>query len=283
MEDALSFDYRAQIVYTISPGMSLSAAGGQVSQHHQPGVYMAKGNRGLGFMHKQFAELAHVLQVSKWKFTTTGYYHYFGDVPVSSAPRFSVINMMDGVAPPHLVKEGTGTNKGISLQAERSFLSSFYVLAGGSIYRSTFTDSADLSYSTRFDGRYSLLTTVGYESSRDKRDARSAFGVHTRFMWLGGLRESVIDEVWSRVFQTTVRDLYAFDPYSWKFKDYYRVDLRLSWRKDKGRYTRTVAIDIQNVFGLKNEAYNYFDTFQDKIVTQYQVGIIPVLVYRVDF
>jgi hypothetical protein len=102
-------------------------------------------------------------------------------------------------------------------------------------------------------------------------------------MWLGGLRESVIDEFWSRAFGTTIRDPYAYDPYSRKFKDYYRVDLRLSLRKDKGKYTRTVAIDVQNVFGIRNEAYNYFDALQDKIVTQYQVGIIPVLVYRIDF
>jgi hypothetical protein len=283
LEDARSFDYRAQLTYGLTENMMLSATGGQVSQLHLPGVYMAAGNQALGFMHKQFAELAHTLQVSKWKFTTTAYYHYFDDVPVSSLPRFSVINMMDGVAPSNLVKEGTGTNKGISLQAERSFLSSFYVLAGGSVYRSTFTDMEDVSYSTRFDGRHSLMTTVGYEKSRDKEDARSAFGVHTRFMWLGGLRESVIDEYWSRVFHTTVRDLYSYDPYARQFKDYYRVDLRVSWRKDKGKYTRTVAIDVQNVLGLKNEAFNYFDTFQDKIVTQYQVGIIPVLVYRIDF
>jgi hypothetical protein len=37
------------------------------------------------------------------------------------------------------------------------------------------------------------------------------------------------------------------------------------------------------VAGIKNEAYMYYDAFQAKVVTQYQVGFIPVLVYRVDF
>jgi hypothetical protein len=57
----------------------------------------------------------------------------------------------------------------------------------------------------------------------------------------------------------------------------------LSWRKDKVGYTRTVGIDIQNVTGMKNEAYFYFDQVKRAVDTQYQVGVIPVLVYRVDF
>jgi hypothetical protein len=40
---------------------------------------------------------------------------------------------------------------------------------------------------------------------------------------------------------------------------------------------------VQNVAGIKNQAYKYYDAFQGKVLTQYQVGFIPVLVYRVDF
>jgi hypothetical protein len=68
-----------------------------------------------------------------------------------------------------------------------------------------------------------------------------------------------------------------------QFKDYFRVDLRLSFRKNKPNYTRTFAIDIQNLTGQQNEAYMYYDFQQAKVVTKYQLGIIPVLVYRIDF
>jgi hypothetical protein len=66
-------------------------------------------------------------------------------------------------------------------------------------------------------------------------------------------------------------------------KDYFRVDLRLNWRKNKKRYTRTIAIDIQNVLNVQNEAYHYYDHVKEKVTTQYQLGLIPVLVYRIDF
>jgi hypothetical protein len=281
LQDDQSVDYRSEFKYQLLPGMSLALTGGRVSQLQQPGVYLSNGNGSLGFMHKSFAELAHIYQKEKWKFTTTAYYHYFDHVPVNSSLRFSVLNMMDGVAPQNLTSNGTGINKGISLQAERSFLSSFYVLAGGSYYNSSFSYTEGVSDPTRFNGRYSLLTTAGYERGKDGTAAKKAFGIHGRFMWLGGLRETPINEAASRTLNYTVYD--PSQPYAQSLKDYYRVDLRLSWRKDKGKYTRTIALDIQNLAGIKNEAYHYFDVFQDKVLTQYQVGIIPVLVYRVDF
>jgi hypothetical protein len=281
LEDAQSLDYRVELNYDLTSTMSLGLSGGQVSQLPQPGVYLIDGNNDLGFMHKQFAEFAHVYQRNKWKFTSTAYYHYFTDVPIDPLENFSVLNMMDGVAFANLTPSGTGVNKGVSLQAERSFLSSFYVLAGASYYNSTFSLVEGVNNPTRFNGRYSLLTTAGYERSKDVTDARKAFGVHGRFMWLGGLRENPVDVDNSRAAGVTVYD--STQPYATSLKDYYRVDLRLSWRKDKGRYTRTVAVDIQNLAGLKNEAYHYFDILQDQVVTQYQVGIIPVIVYRIDF
>jgi hypothetical protein len=57
----------------------------------------------------------------------------------------------------------------------------------------------------------------------------------------------------------------------------------VSWRKNKPGYTRTLSVDIQNLTNQQNVAYQYYDTFLKKINTKYQVGIIPVLAYRIDF
>lgn len=276
-----SLDYRGSVTYALSPGMSLSFVGGQVSQMLQPGVYLIDGNGSLGFLHKSFAELAHTMRFEKWKIISTGYYQSYRDVPVQPVSNFSILNMMDGVAPQNLQANGNGNNTGVTVHAERSFLSAFYVLTGGSLYKSTYADAQGLEHSTRFDGRYSLQVTLGHERAWESSSARKAFGVHTRFLVLGGLRETPIDELLSRSLGTTVHNFTS--PYSMSLKDYFRMDLRLSWRKDKPGYTRTIGIDVQNVTGFKNEGYSYFDTFQNQIRMQYQVGIIPVLVYRVDF
>lgn len=278
---AEAFDYRASVAYELSSSMSASVSGGRVSQLPQPGVYMVQGNETLGFFHKDFIELAHKFSVRKVMVTTTGYYHAYSDVPVEPVAHFSVLNMMDGIAPPDLDAVGTGVNKGVNIQAERSFLSSFYWLAAGSLYQSTYSDAEATNFSTRFDGRYAAQFTIGREKSRDAGDAKKAFGVHTRFMALGGLREYRIDPVASWVLGRTMYDESA--PYSEQLNNYWRIDLRVSWRKDKQAYTRTIALDVQNVFAIRNEAYRYFDTFLGEVTTQYQVGFIPVLVYRIDF
>jgi len=58
---------------------------------------------------------------------------------------------------------------------------------------------------------------------------------------------------------------------------YKRVDFGLArtiaFEKIRWRY----SLDIQNVFGLTNLAYHYYDPYLNKIVAQEQLGIIPVL------
>ena len=73
------------------------------------------------------------------------------------------------------------------------------------------------------------------------------------------------------------------NPYNQKLGDYFRLDVRLSFRKNKPGYTRTFAIDIQNLTNQQNQAYQYYDRVQAATVWKYHLGIIPVLVYRVDF
>ena len=68
-----------------------------------------------------------------------------------------------------------------------------------------------------------------------------------------------------------------------KLNDYVRLDLRLSWQKNKPKYTRTWSIDIQNVLNIENDAFYYYDTQQDDVLLEKQLGIIPVLAYRVEF
>jgi hypothetical protein len=273
-----SADYRLNVEYAFSPTMSVGATAGRVSQLPQPGTYLSNDNLDMGYMHKRITEVYHIWNVSAWKATTTAYYHLYSDVPVGNFD-YSVLNVMDGVAPAYLSPVGGGVNKGLSLQVERSFLSNFYLLAGSSYYDSKF-DIGSEQFPTRFSGKYSLITTIGRETSKDRSSSKSAFGAHLRFLFLGGLRENAINE--SASFNSG-RTVSTGPPNYNKLKDYKRVDLRLSWRKDKPGYTRTIAIDIQNVAAFKNEAYHYYDAFQSKILTQYQVSIIPVLVYRIDF
>ena len=273
-----SLDPRVNLQYQLRPTSNVYITFGQMSQLLPAGIYLAQGFQ--DFLRKQFIEVGHMMQFENWKLNSSVYYHHYNKVPVSQVDNFSALNYIEGVISESLTPVGTGTNKGVALQAERSFVDGYYLLAGASVYRSVYTAQDNIERSTKFDGRYSLMVTGGREWLKQLDGHNSSFGIHGRMMYLGGLRDTPIDENMSRAMGTTT---YFSDTYAISLKDYVRVDLRLSWRKDKVKYTRTIALDVQNVAGIKNQAYKYYDAYQGKVVTQYQVGFIPVLVYRVDF
>jgi len=45
----------------------------------------------------------------------------------------------------------------------------------------------------------------------------------------------------------------------------------------------TLALDLQNVANQKNAAYNYYDSQKGQILQKTQLGLIPILSYRVEF
>jgi hypothetical protein len=273
-----SVDPRINLQLQLTPSSNIYVTGGQMSQMLPVGVSIAQTNK--DFLRKYFVEAGHIIQLENWKLNSSVYYHEYRNAFVSTTSNFSALNYVEGTITEQLSPTGSGINKGIALQAERSFVDGYYLLAGASVYRSLYTDFRNIERPTKFDGRYSLMVTGGREWTKVVDENNRSFGIHGRMMYLGGLRDTPIDEQSSRTYQTTV---YTQNANSITLNDYVRLDLRLSWRKNKKNYTRTIALDVQNVAGIKNQAYKYYDSFQGKVVTQYQVGFIPVLVYRVDF
>jgi hypothetical protein len=202
-------------------------------------------------------------------------------VPVEddATSTFSVLNLMEAIPSGQLVNEGTGENYGVDITAEKYFFGKNYMLVGGSYYESKYTGGDGIKRNTRFNGNYTLNAVYGKEWTKESKNR--TIGLNTRLLYLGGLRESSVSVPDSQSGGESRYD--STDPFNNKLGDYFRIDLRLSFKKNKPGYTRTFAIDIQNLTSQQNEAYHYYDFYQQKVVTKYQLGIIPVIVYRIDF
>ncbi|MCW5912161.1 MAG: TonB-dependent receptor [Cyclobacteriaceae bacterium] len=257
---------------------TIALSAGTTSQVQQVQNYLVTGSRGLGFTrsHQALAEWKTKLP-GELKLTTSAFYHWIVDAPVvRDAPFYSTLNQWDGYTwNDTLVNKGKGRNYGVEASLEKRFYNNLYFILSGSRYEAKFYNGAAY-LNSRFNTKFTSSLLAGKEWNKKNR----SFGVHARVLYLGGLRQPLIDLALSQQVGTTI---YQEQSGYLRLPDYFRTDLRVSWRKNKPGYTRTLSIDIQNVTNRQNTAFTCFDSFLQRENTKYQLGIIPVLAYRVDF
>lgn len=268
VEPRISFEFLPTVTSSVKFSYNL------VSQVQSVSTYVT-GNENLEFTKAHHLDLGYTYVTERgFRLSSNAYYQLLFDVPVDGvSSSFSLLNSIEVYPESGLVSKGSGSNYGLELLTEKSFVDKSYFVAGASYYKSLYQGSDEKERSTRFDGNYTVTVTYGREWSKTKNQSQRTFGVSSRLLYLGGLKETPIvvgvpDE--AKAFEN-------------KLNDYFRLDIRLNWRKNKRNYTRTIAIDIQNLLNTQNEAYHYYDHVKQKVTAQYQLGLIPVLVYRIDF
>lgn len=222
---------------------------------------------------------------NKMRFKTEVYYQYLYDVPVeeSSTTAFSMINAFDVyslLGTNRLVNDGTGQNYGIDMSVERSFADGWYLLATGSVFKSTYKDYYGDEYNTMYNRGYQLNTIAGKEF-KVSSDGRKILGLNGKVLYSGGMRQSAIDLQQSVAKGETV--LIPKQYYTQQVPAYARLDAGVYYKINTRRVTHSLQLDVQNVTNRDNVFYNYFDSDAGKIKTEYQLGIFPNLSYRIDF
>ena len=222
----------------------------------------------------------------KWNrtiFKIEAYYQSLFDVPVAKDVEnsFSTLNVFEGIVNIPLVNNGTGKNYGIELTAQQYFSNNTFWLANVSLYESKYKGSDGIERDTRFNGNYIFNATYGKEFPYSKKGKDYILGVNLHMNYSGGLRETPIDVDASELAQQTIFNEAA--AYSEQLKDYFKSDLRIYWKRNKKRFNSTLALDIQNVTNTKNTSFRYYDTLLNEVVQKNQLGLIPILSYRIEF
>jgi len=212
-------------------------------------------------------------------FKLEAYWQQQYNVPVAGdqARNYSAVNIIEKIPDLKFLNEGKASNYGIEATYQKSLTNDFYLLATGSLYNATYVDIEGVRRQARFNGRHTLSLTGGKEI---KRGDQNIWGFNAKILWIGGFRERPIDEEYSKILNFSIE---SSNSYSVKLRDYFRPDLRIYWKKSHRRYSRTFALDLQNVSGTRNEGYHRYDAFLKRVVVQKQLGLIPVLSYRWEF
>ncbi|GHN02915.1 prevent-host-death protein [Cytophagales bacterium WSM2-2] len=301
-----SVEPRLGLNYEISPNQNLSAAAGVHSRLQpltmyygslqQPDGTINYPNKNLDFSKAIHYVAGYDRMLGEHIHTRLeAYYQSLYSIPVyydSNGPAqfttYSAINQLNEYlnsktveAPPiQLSNTGTGTNYGVELTLERFFTKNSYFLLTGSLYQSTYKGSDNISRNTAFNGQYIFTALAGkeYQTGIGKNNT---IELNARITWMGNNRQTPYNVVDSWL---TSSEVYYYDrSYELRLPDYFRIDLHFGFRKNRARASHTWSFDLRNATNRNNVHYQWLNFNAGKIDYTTQLGVIPVLNYRIEF
>ena len=271
--------------HIISGGMGLHSRMETVAlytarQYREDGSFV-QNNKDLGFTRAFHAALGYEKMLQpKLRFKAEVYYQSLFDVPVAASDStafvgaFSTLNEFDGYTPEELANDGTGKNYGVELTVEKFLDNGFYMLTTASLYKSLYTGADGVQRSTQFDGGYIFNFLAGKEFAVGK-NGNNTIGLNGKLISAGGKRQEPIDRGASIAQGFTVFD-YARH-YELQLDDFFRIDIGISYRKNRKKTTSVISLDVQNVTQRENELFRFYGG------SDTQVSFLPNLSYRLEF
>lgn len=286
-----SLEPRASVKYDLTEQHSLSLGYGLHSQMQPVGVYEAqvqqsdgtftKPNKDIDFNKAHHFVLGYDHSLNKYlRAKVETYYQHLYNIAVVNDPTSPVSTLVveEGYLTDPLVNKGVGRNYGMEFTLEQFTRNNMYFLFTTSLYSSRYKALDDVWRNTRFNGKHAFTLTAGKDFILKKN---RTFGVNLRAFYLGSFWTTPIDLEESRAEGHTVRIQSA--AFTEQLPEYFRTDLRLSLKRNRAHSTSTISLDIQNATNHKNLAGQYFEPRSGQIKKWYQLPMLPVFTYRIEF
>ncbi|MEM9547128.1 MAG: TonB-dependent receptor [Bacteroidota bacterium] len=292
LNEQSSLEPRLGLQYALRPNQSLSLGYGLHSQVVPLGTYFveAEGESGpnlpninLPMSKAHHGVIGYSYKASQFlNFKIEGYYQALFDIPqgVVAEENESLLNVDQGTLDEELTPDGIGRNYGAELTIERFLNKGFYLTFAGSIYDSKFRGTDGQWYNTRFNGGFATSLTSGKEFTISKRKNRS-MGIHIKTIYTGGLRQTPIDVEESLLRGETVYEL--GNPFSEQLPNFFRFDLKISFKRNYKNITTSLVFDIQNVSNRENAAFDEYNPSKNRVERFTQVGLLPIISYKIEF
>lgn len=239
-------------------------------------------NRELGFSKSHHFVAGYDYRIStNLRLKIETYHQSLYDIPVETgASYFSLINYganFYNEKIDSLTNSGKGKNSGVELTLEKFLSKNFYFLLTTSLFDSKYQGSDGLWRNTAFNGNYTVNMLAGYELPL-KTDAL-AFNI--KMIWAGGKRYIPINLEQSILHGEAV---YSYsEAYTPQFDDYFRVDLRISYRKNSKSISQEWSFDVQNLTNHSNIFMQRYDNDTQSVVNVLQMKLFPIGSWKIYF
>jgi hypothetical protein len=231
-------------------------------------------------------------------FKTEAYYQYLYNLPINTMSNsFSLVNAGGGfsrVFPNDtLVNSGKGINYGLEFTLQKYFSKSFFFMVSASVYDSKYLASDGIWRNTSYKGSnisnnidlsYVWNVLAGKEFKIGKKQV---IGVGTKITRAGGRRYGLVDIAQTEDSKEIIFKDSLFNENT--FRDYFRVDLKISWRMNTQKLTHEFGLDLVNLLNTRNLLSLAYapkldpnDT-SEPIAEKAQLGRLPIFYYKIDF
>lgn len=260
-----TIDPRLNLLLNLGMKSSLSAGIGSYSQLKNPFNYIFSNpygnerwnNGNYGFIKSQRYTLGYQFENESFGLGAEAFFYQF--------PQVSKVS--DGI-----LASAEASTYGVSLSAEQSFAKYYYYRLGGSLFQSTFDDGSNNHNNTK----YNLSLSGGKEWQRAKGEKQKSFAANFKLLYQGGQYYDGLP-----LYSNLTEFIYLIDAH--RIDPFLRIDLRLIWTRYREGRTSSISLDIQNVTNYQNESFRYYDNFTNSEESQYNLGLIPILTYRVEW
>lgn len=286
-----SLEPRFSAKFDLDRKQSVSFGYGLHSQIQPVGIYEAevtaidgsitKPNKNIDLNKSHHFVVAYDRSITQFtRLKAEAYYQRLFNIAVENDPTspISTLVIEGGYFTEPLVNKGVGRNYGLELTLEKFFHNNSYFLISSSLYDSKYRALDNIWRNSRFNGNFAFALTGGKEYKWAKE---RTFGLNMRTVFAGGLRTTPIDiQKSQQLGETHTIESEAFND---QLPAYFRTDLRVSIKRNREKSTTTLALDVLNASNHKNVGGQYFDVDTATVEKWYQLFLLPVLSYRVEF
>jgi CarboxypepD_reg-like domain/TonB-dependent Receptor Plug Domain len=293
LNNSFTIEPRFALNYQINPNSALSIGYGMHNQMQNITAYYipTPGKDGMpSYTNKSldFTKSQHFIMglekniTSNLRLKVESYYQSISNVPVEQ--RLSSYSTLNSGATfltfenDSLVNKGTGTNYGVELTLERFFDKGLYFLLTTSLFDATYTGSDGVKRNTTFNNKYVFNALAGKEFKIGKN---KTFNLNFKMSMAGGKYLTPLDLKASQRNKDAVYD--DNSAFSEKQANYFRIDLKPSYRREYKASTLELSVDVQNILNYKNIFVQAYNPRTNSVSTEYQQGFLPVPSVRYTF
>ncbi|KQC31722.1 hypothetical protein AAY42_10590 [Flagellimonas eckloniae] len=282
---------RGGIEYQISPKHTLSAGIGLHSRRMPLNQYFieigdGQGNASTPNTNLDLMRAMHYVLGYDWRILKNGhlklevYYQDLNKVAVAADSNFTDSFLNGQFIERELTDSGKARNYGLELTLEKFFSNQYYFLVTSSLFDSQYRAADGNWYDSRYNANYTF-NVVGGKEFKAGKNGNNIFGVNAKVLWNGGKRGTPVDLDYFD--DTGFVRLLQDQRNALQFDDYWRIDASFSYRINRPKVAHIISLDIQNVTNRLNVDEEFFNTQTRMIETEYQLELLPLLNYRIEF